>query len=189
VLRNGISVSGLQAGEYFVAIEPPVLESNKRIPVTTYYPGTLYPSTAATVRVGDGEEHALGNIELQSARLATVRLRIINSTGEQPERRLVSWSLSSVRNPSLVPGYAILPGLTQAMAAESDDVQIINLPPGSYGFSVTLNTENKAFVARDVIDVDEMDVYREIECELILASEAPWFSKTKMARCHSEMFR
>jgi hypothetical protein len=165
--RGEFRFADLQYGEYFVAIEPLLPPSNgaagKRIPVTTYYPGTLNPATAATIRVGEGEERALGNIQLLSARPSAVRLHIINSTGQEPERRLVSWGMSSVRNPSLVSGQALLPGLTHAMQVESDDIQILDLPPGSYGVSVTLNSGHNAFVARDVIDVGENDVYREIE--------------------------
>jgi hypothetical protein len=160
-------IVGLESGEYFVAVEPVMLRSDRvsdaRVPSTTYYPGTLNPSLASTVRVRVAEEHVLGNIKLLSARLATVHLHILNSTAEDPERKLVSWSLASLRNPSLVPGQAMLPGLTHAIQVEGDDVQITNLPPGSYGFSVTLNREKKAFVERTVINVNELDVYREIE--------------------------
>jgi hypothetical protein len=165
--KGEFTIAGLQPGEYFIAIEPGIFESDrlpdKRVPSTTYYPGTLDPAWAATVRVRESEESSVGNIRLLSARLATVRLRIVNSTGERPERRLVAWGMSSMRNPSLVAGQALLPGLTHAIQVEGDDVELTDLPPASYGFSVTLNTDNRAFVARTTIDVNETDVYREIE--------------------------
>jgi hypothetical protein len=160
-------IGGLKAGDYFVVVEPQLPStgrpSDQLFPTTTYYPGTLDPVRAATVRVRDAEEYALGNFTLLSARLATVRLHVINSTGEPAEREFLAWGMSSMRNPSFVPGRAILPGLTHGMNVDGNDPEITNLPPASYGISVTLNSGNSAFVTRTTIDVNERDVYRELD--------------------------
>jgi hypothetical protein len=161
-------ITDLKPGEYFVSVEPEIpgerRVSDGRSRTTTYYPGTTDPANAVAIHVRGGEEYRLNNITLLSVRLATVRMHIIDSTGEAASgNKFVAWGMSAVRNPKFVPGQAILPGLTHGVEAGSDDPEILNLPPASYGFSVSVKTVNGTSVGRTIIDVNEVDIQRDVE--------------------------
>jgi carboxypeptidase family protein len=135
-------ISGLRPGEYIIAVE--------RDSVPAFNPGTEDFSKAVPVRIQVGEEHILDDIRMLPPHLATVRLHIIDSTGEPKPARTVSWST--------------LPGTTHlAKVSAGDEATIPNLPPGTYEFAVGWETSKGPVSGHTTVEVRGPDVERDLE--------------------------
>ena len=153
-------IPGLRPGEYVVAVE--------RAPVPTFYPGTDDSSKAVPVRIQAGEEYILDDIRMLSFSLASVRLHIIDSTGEPKPARTVAWAISSATAGSagrfILDTRSVLPGITYfAKVSPDDEASIPNLPPGTYEFAIGWQTSKGPVSGHTTVDVRGPDVERDLE--------------------------
>lgn len=86
--NGSFRIFGLQAGEYIVVAQPPVIPTGLRagFPRSATYPPTYYPTAfsaadAARIRVRPGDDHGPIEIVLQRSRLLTIRGVLVDSSG------------------------------------------------------------------------------------------------------------
>jgi hypothetical protein len=170
-------IRGLRRGEYLISVAPlPAAvtpDGTGMAPVTTYYPAIEDPLKAVPFDVQPGQDYTLDDIRMLSDKLAAVRLRIVDSTGEpKPARREVKWALSSGAVGSaggiLVAFYgpvqALAPGITYLTpVSREDEVLIPNLPPGMYEFTVGWATSAGPVSGHTTVEVRGVDLERDLE--------------------------
>jgi hypothetical protein len=170
-------IRGLRRGEYLISLVPPPAaakpDSTGIAPLTTYYPATEDPLKTVPLDVQAGRDYTLDDIRMLSGKLASVRLRIVDSTGEpKPAGRELKWALSSGAVSSAGGITAVLYGRVLALApgityltpvSPNDDVLIPNLPPGTYEFTVGWQTSTGSVSGHTTVEVRDLDVERDLE--------------------------
>jgi hypothetical protein len=167
-------VAGIAAGRYFLSVNPP----NRRLPTfqggvvvgpslplserelaplysPAFYPGVTEPSQAVSFRVAEGEEVRLGELQLGLTRGYRVRARL---AGAQVGPDAARWRqeftgvLLTPRPPRIEE-----PRMGR-VAAGQDQVEFVDVPPGSYILSLAFQAGEDTYSARELVEVRGSDV-------------------------------
>jgi len=135
--QGGFRLYGLAPGDYYVSANN---RSNQFVSVgmsnteadgfaTTYYPGTPNLSEASRVTVKAGQEMNGANFAMIIARMARIRGRAVNSSG-QPASNSVLMMMPAE------PGMGLGMGMMNAMVAADGSFQFANVAPGRYNLTL-----------------------------------------------------
>ena len=159
-------VYGLPPGRYFLSVSPrrgdmggPPGRGGPRTVTTqtsgeeytaTYYPGTNDIATAIPIEVGPGAQLRGFELTLRKKRTVAVRGRVIDTTGSDRSRMMVS----------LTPTGSATPGSTRrAMRIDQNgNFEITSVPPGSYTLIAAIPTRQRSVSARVPLQVGNSGV-------------------------------
>lgn len=139
--QGGFRLYGLSPGDYYVSannrnnqfLAPGMTNTEAEGFAPTYYPGTPNMSEASRVTVKAGQEMSGANFALIIARMARVRGRAVNSSG-QP---VANASLMLTPNDPGVMGFGM--NMMNTIVAGDGSFQFANVAPGRYNLSVRPN--------------------------------------------------
>ena len=134
--RGEFRLENIDPGEYYLRIDPPLL--SERMPgeswLPVFHPGTNDRAKAVPVAVKGGSTVQLEDLTMQSVRGGTIRIRLINRTGESIQStftKFLSWRLrgtvapAGVKVPLLIMGgperaeIPVAPGAYEVIAGYS----------------------------------------------------------------------
>ncbi|MGE3488976.1 MAG: carboxypeptidase regulatory-like domain-containing protein [Vicinamibacterales bacterium] len=137
--QGGFRLYGLPPGEYFVSannrngmmVEATVINTEADGFAPTYYPGTPNLSEATRVALKAGQEMSGANFALTVARMARIRGRALNSSGEPVGRSML---MLTPADPIM--GFAFGMNMSNAMVGPDGSFQFANVAPGRYNLNV-----------------------------------------------------
>ncbi len=157
-------VYGLPPGRYYLSVSPrrgdfggpgrgprPVAaQTSDEEYTSTYYPGTNDIATAIPVELGPGAQLRGFELTLRKKRTVHVRGRVIDTTGSDRTRMMVS----------LVPTGPAAPGSTRrAMRIDQNgNFEIQSVPPGSYTLIAAIPARQRSVSARIPLQVGSSNV-------------------------------
>jgi hypothetical protein len=135
--QGNFRLFGLPPGDYYVSANnrnnmmmmPGMNSTESEGFAPTYYPGTPNIAEATRVTVRAGQEMTGANFALIVARMARVRGRAINSSGQPVTQAMLMLTPNE-------PGAGFGMNMMNAMVAGDGSFQFANVPPGRYNLNV-----------------------------------------------------
>jgi hypothetical protein len=157
-------VYGLPPGRYYLSVSPRrgdfgppgrgprtvTAQTTDEEYTSTYYPGTNDIATAIPVELGPGAQMRGFELTLRKKRTVHVRGRVVDTTGSDRSRMMVS----------LVPTGPAAPGSTRrAMRIDQNgNFEILSVPPGSYILIAAIPARQRSVSARVPLQIGSSNV-------------------------------